>query len=107
MDDPLSTSAGTFPADVGETKGKTFKSPPNQRGEGQPSAKLRDYLRRGATGCVMTVQLMMVLLFLFFFSEATLGFIAQYTNAKATEIVYKKKVQRSDGKYFYRVCECV
>ena len=55
----------------------------------------------------MTAQLMMVLLFLFFFSEATLGFIAVFTNAKTTEIVHKVKTQRSDGKYYYKVRVCV
>ena len=93
-----------MPDGVHETKENTFKSPPNQRGEGQPSPKLRDYLRSAAAGCVMTVQLMMVLMFMFFFSEATLDSIAKFTNAKTTEMVYKKKVKRSDGKFYYQVC---
>ena len=54
----------------------------------------------------VTAQIMMVLLFLFFFSESTLGKIAEYTNAKATESVWKKKTQRSDGKFYYKVCRC-
>ena len=51
----------------------------------------------------MTVQLMMVLMFKFFFSESILDAIAAFTNAKATEMVYKKKVKRSDGKFYYEV----
>ena len=101
--DPISTSAETLPDGVDETKEKTFKSPPNQRGEGQPSAFLRDYLRRASAGLKLTVQLMMLLLFMFFFSEVTLNCICQFTNSKANEMVYKKKMQRSGGKFVYQV----
>ena len=33
--------------------------------------------------------------------------IATFANAKATEMVYKKKVRRSDDKFYYDVCTCV
>ena len=90
-DDPLSNSAETLPDGVDEAKEKTFKSPLNQRDEGQPSPKLRDYLCSAAAGCAMTSQLMILILFVFFISEATSHSIAEFTNAKTTEIVYKKR----------------
>ena len=105
-EDPISTSAQALPDAVDEAREKTFKTPPNQRGEGQPSPTLREYLRNAATGCSVTAQLMMVLLFKFF-SEIVLDAIAAFTNDKANEMVYKKKVKRSDGKFYYQVCACM
>ena len=46
-------------------------------------------------------------MFKFFFSESTLDAITTFTNAQATEMVYKRKVERSDGKFYYEVCMCV
>ena len=106
-EDPLATSAENLPTDVDETREKTFKPPQYQRGEGQPSPKFREYLRSAAAGVALTVQLMMVLMFKFFFSESVLDAIATFTNAKATEMVYKKKVRRSDDKFYYQVCACM
>ena len=89
-----------------EINSKTFKVPPYQRGEGQPSPKLREYLRSAAAGVALTAQLMMVLMFKFFFSEYVLDAIATFTNAKATEMVYKKKVRRSDDKFYHDTMRC-
>ena len=105
--DPFATSNETLPDGVDETREKTFLTPPNQRGEGQPSPTLREYLRSAAAGCALTTQLMMVLMFKFFFSDSVLDAIATFTNAKATEIVYKKKVRRRDDKFYYEVCTYV
>ena len=63
-----STSAEQLPEGVDETKEKTFIPPANQRGEGQASPTLKQYLRSAVDGVSdVTAQIMMVLLFLFFF----------------------------------------
>ena len=102
---PLATSSEKMPDGFDEVKEKTFCPPRTQRGEGQASAKLRQHLGIGTSrrGRTLTVQAIMLGLFLWFFSLPTLGKIAEYTNDKTTEFVYKKKLQRSDGKFYYRV----
>ena len=45
----------------------------------------------------MTEQLMMFLMFIFFFSEVTLSSIVEFTNVKTTETVYaysQNKIKR-------------
>ena len=112
-DNPMSTSSGEkLPTGVPEVREKTFCPPDTQRGEGQPSAKLKEYLGMGSArnSEKWSIQRMMLSLFLWFFTFTTLDQICKYTNEKATEMVYKQKHQRSDGKYYYRVstwCMCM
>ena len=105
-DNPVSASSEKLPPEVEEVNEKTFLPPPSQRGEGQPSARLREHLGAGTAkrGQKFDVKAMMVNLFLFFLTLGTLHIIATYTNAKATEIVYKTQVERDDGKVRYKVC---
>ena len=42
--DPLSRSSDKLPPEVNEVKQKTFSPPPSQRGEGQPSPKLKRHV---------------------------------------------------------------
>lgn len=104
-EDPLSSSSFELPAGVSEVKEKTFCPPVSQRGEGKPSAKLKQHMGLGTSrsGSVMDAVKMMVLLFLFFFTLPTLNRIASYTNAKALETVFKTEHRRSDGTIYYKV----
>lgn len=104
-DDPLSASSAKLPTGVSEMREKTFRPPPGQRGEGEPSAKLRQHLgigrsRRRASDSAPKVSLekIMLDLFLFFFPVDVLNKIADYTNQKATEVVWKYRVRRKDHK---------
>ena len=104
-DNPVSASSADLPPEVEEVNEPTFRPPPSQRGEGQPSARLREHLGAGARrrGQTFDVKVMMINLFLFFFSLGTLTIIANFTNAKANEFVYKTKKRRDDGKFYYKV----
>ena len=103
-DNVLSGSGHELPDGVDEVTEPTFEAP--QRGEGQPSPRLRRHLGVGTarTGATVSAITMMVQLFLFFFSLGTLTTIAECTNQKATEFVYKSRYRRSDGSTHYKVC---
>ena len=82
----------------------TFRPPSSQRGEGQPSPALRAHVGAGTSrGRPVDVMETMFSLFLWFFTLGTLNAIAKYTNAKANEVVWKKKRTGSNGKVFYQV----
>ena len=87
------------------SKQQTFCPPVSQRGEGEPSAKLKQHMGLGTrrSGSVMDAVKMMLLLFLFFFSLPTLKHIASCTNTKALETVFKTAYRRSDGSIHYKV----
>lgn len=104
-DDPLSASAEELPDGVPEVRRKTFCPPSHQRGEGLPSAKLRETIGVSTTrrGSKMDAAFMILQLFLYFFTLPVLAMIAKFTNAKATEVVNKVKCTGKNGKVFYKV----
>lgn len=108
--DCLSASSAKLPAGVTEVRDKTFCPPAHQRGEGAPSTKLRQHLgitsrRRGSTIDIVTLMLN---LFLFFFAIPILQKICDFTNEKATEIIWKSRQQNGEGKWSTKVRhECV
>jgi hypothetical protein len=110
-DNSLSTSSAQLPADIDEVREQTFVPPASQRGEGQPSAALRAHLGIGTArreGLMdpddqERVHEMMFRLSTWFFSIDTLGKIANYTNDKATELVYKTRHRDVNNKVYYKV----
>lgn len=110
VSDPLSASSDKLPEGIPEVKEKAFLPPPGQRGEGEPSAKLREHLgvagsRRACRNeTTSTLETIMLNLFLFFFTIGILTKIAEYTNDKATEVVWKYRQRRADGKFSTKVC---
>ena len=94
---------------MNEVPEKTFRPPSTQRGEGQPSPALKEHLRQflGADvfrhGSKVSTDKIMLALFCWFFDDATLKKIAQFTNDKAQEKVHKINVVREDGKIFTKV----
>ena len=103
--DPLSRSSHDLPAEVDEVKEKTYSPPPPQRGEGKPTPKLKRHVGANSsrTGTTMKATELMLRLFLFFFTMTTMENICKFTNAKATEVVWKLPYQRSDGSTHYKV----
>ena len=104
-DNPLSKSSAKLPDTVPEVKSKTFVPPRHQRGEGNPSAKLRRHIgvgagRRGSTFNALT---MMLHLFMFFLTLPVLAVIARFTNSKAYEVVNKVKCTGKNGHVYYKV----
>lgn len=107
-EDPLSTSGAKLPAGVDEVREKTFSPPPSQRGEGQPSPELREHVGAG-TGRQRQSwdpKDLMLSLFLWFFTLGILNVIANCTNAKATEMVYKTRCTSESGHVYYKVNAC-
>ena len=94
---------------MNEVREKPFRPPSTQRGEGQPSPALREHLRQflGSDvfrrGSKTSVDKIMLALFCWFFDDATLEKIAQFTNEKAQETVNKIHVVSEDGKFFTKV----
>lgn len=102
----LSSSSSELPPEVNEVKEKPFVSPSTQRGEGQPSSKLKTHLGIGSarsSGTAVSVTKMMLMLFMFFFAMPTLNKIAEFTNAKAMEIVIKTRCVKKDGSFYNNV----
>ena len=101
----LSSSRHELPAEVPEVKEKPFIPPSTQRGEGQPSPKLRRHLgiSSSRSGTKVDAVEMMVKLFTFYFSIPTLEKICEYTNAKALEQVLKVRYTRKDGSRHVKV----
>ena len=54
----------------------------------------------------MSLESVMLKLFLFFFTVDVLTKIAEFTNAKATEVVWKYRRKRKDGKLEKKVSVC-
>lgn len=88
-----------------EINEKTFVPPRSQRGEGQPSPKLRQHMGTGTarSGSTFSAVQMILHLFLFFFTMPVLSQIAKFTNEKAEEIVYKVKCTGKNDKVYYKV----
>lgn len=103
--DPISSSSSTLPDCVPEVHESTFCPPHTQRGEGQPSPKLKASIGAGTvrSGTTMNIVTLMVSLFLFFLSLPTLLRITEFTNSKAEEIVNKVRCTGKNGKVYYKV----
>ena len=105
----MSSSSAALPEGVSEVPEKTFRPPPTQRGEGQPSPALRRHLRKFLgenvfrRGSKVSADQIMVALFCWFFDDETLSKLAQYTNAKAKEKVHKITLVGEDGKFYTKV----
>ena len=107
----MSASSAKLPEGVSEVQGKTFKPPTGQRGEGQPSPKLRRHLGIGGStrrACrtdkkKTSLESIMRNLFLFFFTIEILTKITEFTNAKTTEMIWKYRERSADGKFCVKV----
>ena len=102
---PLSSSSSKLPDCVPEVNVGTFCPPRNQRGEGQPSEKLKQSVGAGTarSGTTFEIVKLMLQLFLFFFSLPILSEIAKFTNEKAEEVVNKVRCTGKNGKVYYKV----